>query len=324
LKPKHIQTRLIEPMLTDSWPENHKLKMPKKQWLDYYKPKEETFNSILERIDELGRETYIVALSGGKDSGVVLDKLYKLGKKLRGFYIKTNTGIKPTEDFVKDTCQKYGIRLDIREPTPHSHVYVAIVCEIGFPDAGMHDMIMSYLKYKTMMKYVTEPEFKTKRPVLMSGVRKFESERRKFNYNEPINVDSKKLWFCCPVFYETDNEVYQYYVENGIKKSRAYDYTDSSLECGCGTFGNKKDMEAIKILDPDRYAFFQDLTEFVRKHGTPLAKRHLTWGGEGWNETERNEVLTKYLGDKYAHAVNVAQMVCGSECGSTMRGLESI
>ena len=130
--------------------------------------------------------------------------------------------------------------MHIREPTPYAFVYVAICLEVGFPDHGLHDMIIKYLKYYTMLKFVTEPQFKGRKPVLMSGIRKFESTRRKLNYVHPINDDSGKLWFGCPIFYESDKEVYRYYIENQVKCSPVYDTYPNSMECECGCFAGGK------------------------------------------------------------------------------------
>jgi len=319
------QTKLSEPTITEKFPENHKLRMPKKQWLEYHQPKSQTFESIMSKIQELGRDTLVVAYSGGKDSGVVLHKLLDKHKLDSAFYIRTNTGVQITEDFIKDTCQSLGVKLHIREPTPHAFVYVAICLEVGFPDYGLHDMIMSFLKYKTMMKFITEPQFKGKKPILMSGIRQNESTRRKFNYNEPINVDSGKLWFGCPIFYESEEEVYRYYLDNGLKKSPSYDEYPSSFECECGCFAGKGEMEAVRKLDPTRAEFFKWIEEGIKKFGKPTAQRHTTWGGGSWTTKERNEILTKYLGDNTEHIINMGKLVCGSECGAgTMRGVENV
>lgn len=323
------QTTLAPVMITREWSEHHKLRLPKKQWLDYYETPEQTFESIIEKtFDKVLEVTKkeakpIVAWSGGKDGGVVLHKLLK--KNLVGdvFYIRTNTGVQATEDFVIDSCTSLGLRLHIREPTPLAYSYVALVCEIGFPGPTMHDMVMKILKYNTMFKFVTDPMFRGYTPVLMSGVRKFESKRRKFNYQHPINCDSKKLWFSCPEFYSSDAEIYRYFIENGIKRSSAYDFWDSSMECECGTFAQHGEMDAIKLVDPKRAEFFKDLTEFVKKHGSDLARKHLDWGGDSWTKEEVNQVITNWFGEQdYEHIQKVSQMICGSECGAgTMRGM---
>src|SRR3990167_5285301 len=131
------QTTLAPIMLTTKWPKNHKLRMPKKKWLKYYEVENKDFESILTKTTEVVHEVlnkeprYITAWSGGKDGAVVLDKLYKSNRLDSVFYIKTNTGVQPTEDFLKDYCISLGVKLHIREPTPLAFAYVALVLEIG-------------------------------------------------------------------------------------------------------------------------------------------------------------------------------------------------
>lgn len=316
------QSVLTEKMLTQTWPQGHKMKK-EKSWRRTWDSKEQKFESIIEKIEELGRDTFIVATSGGKDSGVVLDKLNQLNKVSSVFYIRTNTGVQMTEDFVKDRCQELGLKLDIRPPTQHPYVYVAICLQFGFPGPPLHDFLMKELKYRTMLKFVVEPQFKGKKPILMTGVRKFESDRRKFNYNHPINQDTTSLWFGNPIFYESTEEVYRYYLENDVKRSPVYDHYPSSLECGCGTFAHgKAEMDAIKKLDPNREEFFKWLTIGVKKFGSEFAKRHTKWGGYDWTDEEVQHVLTEFLGTDKQHTEDISQLICGSECGpSTMRDM---
>jgi len=316
------QSRLIDTLISRTYPKNHKLRIPKKQWLNFYEPKEETFDSIIDRALELGRESFIVATSGGKDSGVVLDKAIKKDIVDGVFYIQTNTGVHLTQEFVEDRCTELGLKLYIREPAPHPYVFVAFCLYAGFPDVSLHSAIMKYLKYYPMLKFVTEPQFKKKKIALLGGIRKFESARRKLNYAYPICDDSNKIWFVNPLFYEKTESVYKYYIENNVKISPVYKHYPSSLECGCGSFaGGKHEMDAIRKLDPVRGEFFEWLEEGIKKFGSPIAKRHTTWGGSKWSDEDRNQVLEKFF-DNDEHTQKVASLICGSECGAgTMRGM---
>lgn len=294
--------------------------MPKKSWLTYHEPDTMNFEGIVSKIDELiPNNQKVVGLSGGKDSGVVLHKLLEKNMVDRAFYIKTNIGVQATEDFVIQTCKDLGVPLDIREPAPLTQVYVAICLEIGFPAFELHNLVMSYLKYRTMLKYVTEPQFKKRKAVLMSGVRKYESQRRKFNYNQPINVDSDKIWFACPVFYETDEDIYKYYIEKDIKRSPTYEWANTSFECACGSFAGKGDLEGIKKNAPELYEKIMWIKDGIERFGSPQAKKYNQWGmTRPWDESQK--VLTKYLGEGWQHSNDVSQMICGAECGAgTMR-----
>jgi len=318
---KTEQSRLIETKLSLSYPKGHKLRIPKKQWLNFHEPKQETFDSIIDKAVELGRDSFIVATSGGKDSGVVLDMAYKKDIVDAVFYIKTNTGVQMTEDFVIDRCNELGLKCYIREPAPHPYVYVAYCLYAGFPDVSLHNSIMKYLKYYPMLKFVTEPEFKKKNVALLGGIRKFESTRRKLNYAYPIADDSNKIWFVNPIFYQKTESVYKYYIENDVKISPVYKYYPSSLECGCGSFaGGKQEMDTIRKLDPLRADFFEWIEDGIKRFGSPIAKRHTTWSGSKWSDEDKNEVLSKFFEDD-PHSQKMAELICGSECGAgTMKG----
>ena len=319
---KHVQSRLVNSKTSYSYPKNHKLRIPKKQWLNFYEPKEESFDSIIERARELGREKFIVATSGGKDSGVVLDQAIKKDIVDGVFFINTNTGVRMTQEFIEDRCKEIGLKLYIREPAPHPFVFVAYCLYAGFPGPSLHNAIMKYLKYYPMLKFVTEPEFRGKNLALLGGIRKYESDRRKLNYAYPICDDSNKIWFVNPIFYEKTEDIYKYYIENDVKISPVYKEYPSSLECGCGSFaGGKSEMDAIRKLDPLRAEMFEWLEEGIKKFGSPIAKKHTDWGGSKWSNEERDEVLEKFF-ENDEHTKKIATMICGAECGAgTMRGM---
>lgn len=88
---RFTQTKLVEPMLTERWPKNHKLREPKKFYLKYYEPKQPNIDSILESIDELLPDHKPVTMwSGGKDGRVVLEELIKEDDVTAQTYCKVN------------------------------------------------------------------------------------------------------------------------------------------------------------------------------------------------------------------------------------------
>ena len=98
-----------------------------------------------------------------------------------------------------------------------------------------------------------------------------------------------------------------------------------SFECKCGTFAVPGELELIRKINPDGFDYLMWIKEGILRFGSKVAKKHSEWGGIGWTEDERQQVLTKYLGADYQHATDVSQMVCGSECGGgTMRAMVDI
>ena len=312
-------------MLTTKSPKGHKLRLPKKSWIKFYEPDVMNFDGIIKKIDGLvPNHQKIVALSGGKDSSCVLHKLYEKNMVDRAFFIRTNIGVQETEDFVIELCESYKIPLDIREPAPFAYIYPAVCLEIGFPVLELHAMIMRLLKYQAIIKYVTEPQFKQKPCVLMSGVRKYESERRKFNYDQPINLDTNKIWFACPVFYETTPDIYRYFIENNLKKSTVYEWANTSLECACGSFAQPEHLELIKKHAPKLYDYIMWIKDGIERFGSDHAKQWSDWGDLKPRD-DAQQILEKFFGDNIEHQMAVEKMVCGSECGAgTMRAIVDI
>lgn len=290
----------------------------KKTWVKWYPTKGKTFDEIIETAEEMGRDYLVPSMSGDKDSVSLTDKLDKKGKVRGVFHIKTNTGAKVTEEFVKDLCQSRGWTLYIREPTPFRFVYVALCLEIGFPGPALHAVFMNYLKYRVMKKFVREPQFKGKGVILVSGVRETESLQRMGNYEEPISQDGQ-MWTVCPWFYESTENIYRYFIENGLKKTPAHEVMGFSAECNCGSFAGMGEAKRLEQVDPERAEFIKWVEAGVRLFGTPTAKKYGTWGGQGMTEAEAQQVLSQFPG--WENFKKVEKIVCGSECGpSTMRG----
>lgn len=315
------QTKLAPLMVTSKWPKGHKIRKTKGGSHDYYS-KDESFDGIIQTAKELGRDTFIVGFSGGKDSGMVLDQADKKGELYGVFHIDTKTGVKVTQDFVKDVCQSRGLKLFIRTPTPLAFAYVAFCLEFGFPGPSMHSAVMKLLKYNTMKKFVQEPEFKGRNPAILGGIRKFESKERMGNYDAPITQDGT-LWFVNPIFYRSDGEVYSYFLDNKLKRSPSYETMGFSGECNCGAFATHDEAKRLQQTDPDRADFISWIEEGIQRWGTPEAKKHSKWGrGEyGMDNARLQEMINRFFDkDEIKIMKRLEAMSCGSECGAgTMR-----
>ncbi len=285
--------------------------------------KGQTFDEILaEAKDTYGIDEFVVGYSGGKDSGVVLDRLVdkKITKKV--LHLDTKTGLQVTQDFVIEQCKNYNLKLNIRTPPPFPYIFAAIVLSHGFSGPFMHKMFLKYLKYKTIQKFLAEPQFKGKRVAIVTGVQKFESQARMGRYDHPITQDGE-MWQVMPIFYESQGSVYRYYIENSIKKSKAYDYTDTSLECGCGSYAQRNDAEAIEALDPHLGKYFKWLEYGIIHFGSEQAKKYSKWGGIGMTAREAQHTLLEVLEEETEGTWDaIERFVCGEGCGAgTMKGM---
>src|SRR3990167_7660575 len=125
--------------------------------------------------EKYGIEKFYGCLSGGKDSISATDVADKKGVLDGVLFIETGIGTtksimgdKSTKEFVVDYCTERGWKLTIIKPTI---TYEEFVMKFGFPTVRFHNVVMGYLKYHPLRRFVV-----SKRPekvALISGVRKF-------------------------------------------------------------------------------------------------------------------------------------------------------
>lgn len=318
------QTKLSPVMIDTKWPKYHRIRKMKNKGSDDYYSEDQSFDGIMKSAKELGRDTNIVLYSGGKDSGKILDMLDKNDDLECVLHLDTKTGVQVTQDFVKDECTRRGIKLFIRTPTPLAELYVAFCLEFGFPSVRMHRSIMKMLKFNSMIKFIQEPQFKNKKPALIGGIRKFESKERMGNYNAPI-TRTMDIWFVNPIFYESNGDVYSYFIDNKLSRTPAYETLGFSGECNCGAFAQYDEAKRLeqtdkKILDKMRWIEFG-----IEHFGSPEAKKHGKWGrGEyGADDAVQQEILERFFTKDELEIVDrLESVVCGTECGpGTMKGM---
>lgn len=297
-------------------PLGHRWYVKRDAKLKQYPSEDTSFEGILKTAQDVhGIDEFVVGFSGGKDSGVVLDRMVKGGFSRKVLHLITRTGIKPTEDFVDQKCKDYDIKFNPRYPPPFEFIYVAMCLQYGFGGPHMHPMYLKYLKYKTIQKFLAEKQFKGKKVAIVTGVQKFESIQRMGRYNNPITQDGQ-MWQVMPIFWESQASVYSYYLQHKIKRSPAYDYTKASLECNCSSYASREDMEAIKALDPQLAKYFKWIEYGIQHFGTTLAKKYKKWGEIGMQYDEAQTHLFEAIEDMSPDEwKTIEAFVCGEECG---------
>ena len=303
-------------------PKYHRLYNKKYSRRDY-EVKATDFDGIIAYAQELGVTDFIVGYSGGKDSGVVLHKLVKLGHCAGVLFLDTKVGVAATRKFVEAECLRLGVPLYVREPSPLSYAYVAYCLQFGFPGPRMHSAIMKILKYNSMKKFAQDPRWKGKVMAIVGGVRKSESQRRFGSYETPITKETP-LWFVNPIFHESQESVYEFFIKNGIKKSPTYDTLGFSGECMCGSFATKEEAMLLKKIDPQLFDMIEWITEGIKKFGTATAKKYSKWGDTMDFDDARNQELleTFFTEDEMPFVDRMESNTCGTECGpGTLKGM---
>lgn len=302
-------------------------------WLEPLSPKE-----IIE--DELVKkhkmEKFVVLFSGGQDSSCVDDFIAREYPEYYEGRIFTNTGIASpiARKFALENSTELGRKIEMT--WARKSYYDIVVKEgIGFPTAGGHSILMGYLKFHSWYWYLKPRLKKGEKICFISGVRKKESwmrDKKKFYTKKPIDVNAT-MTFCKPFLYKNGEQLQEYRIKQGIKKSSAYDWFGKSGECWCGCFYNKWELKMLELHDPFVFNTIKWLESQVQKRikslqeiEIPLAKKlHKTtedlreqltnlienpyWGGSvGANMSRLQRTL-----DEFQLDVNYEDY-CGESC----------
>ena len=117
-------------------------------------------------------------ISGGNDS-TVLAHLFR-PEATHAAHANTTIGIAQTRDFVRSTCEEWGLPLIERTPPRESDHYRALVLDQGFPGPGHHFKMFQRLKERALRSIQKDlgGNPRTRRVVFLAGRRRSESQRR--------------------------------------------------------------------------------------------------------------------------------------------------
>ena len=212
---------------------------------------------------------YIGLFSGGKDSLVTCHKAWKDGIMNEVIYCRTGVGL--NEDYVKETCKKYGWELTIVEPAKHE-TFEIFVERFSFPHQGMHGAIMGFLKGHPLRKWNREQKKLGRKIIYLSGRRLSESARRKRmkSNTEKANFDGMDMWSY--IFKMSTIEVWKYIGEHDLKRSPTYETMHLSGDCLCGSFSTKGESAFLKMFHPEMAKRFLELEKkFGGKWGNQIS-----------------------------------------------------
>lgn len=252
---------------------------------------------------------FYVLFSGGKDSVSVAHYIATNYPEYFKGVVFTNTGIASpiTRKFVLDYCKEMGWTLFF---TWARKRYYDIVLEHGFPNPASHKVVMGYLKFQSWYYFLRSVK---KDSCFISGVRKKESWARnkiRFYTKKPIDINAT-LTFAKPFLYKNGTQMLEYFVKNGLKKTKAYDYFDKSGECWCGCFYNEWELKMLEKYDPFVFNSIKWLEKQVQLKGTKEAKKFPNWGRSVGAESSQ---MQKTLGDFEFDDSSVNEDYCGESC----------
>lgn len=217
----------------------------------------------------------VVLFSGGNDS-TVLAHLFR-GTATHAAHANTGIGIEATRQFVRDTCEAWGLPLIEKHP-PTS--YRDLVIEQGFPGPAMHFKMYQRLKERALRKVRAElvTDGRKQRVVFIAGRRRAESARRS---DIPLHeVDGSTIW-TSPLAMWTKPDMQTYRLMAGdVPVNRMSELVGMSGECLCGAFAKPGELDMIREHAPDTAEQIDALETEVRAAG--WTEPYCTWGhGKG-------------------------------------------
>ena len=89
------------------------------------------------------------------------------------------------------------------------------------------------------------------------------------------------MWFVSPLFFKSNEWVYDYFIKNNIKRCPVYETLHISGDCLCGAFAKKEELKLLEMFHPEVFDKIQRLEKLVKEKGTPEAQKQPTWGIHG-------------------------------------------
>lgn len=217
----------------------------------------------------------VVLFSGGNDS-TTLAHLFRHDVDYAA-HANTTVGIEETREFVRNTCEEWGLTLLERKPPKESDYYRSLVLAHGFPGPAMHFKMFQRLKERALRQVqrelVTNP--RRERVVFLGGIRRAESARRR--NREEMHRDGSVVWVS-PIINWTKLDLNTYRLMAGdVPRNRASDLIHMSGECLCGSFAAPGEREEIDRWFPVALDEVRELEALIRDRDD-IPDHRKTWG----------------------------------------------
>ncbi|RXK47821.1 phosphoadenosine phosphosulfate reductase domain-containing protein [Halorientalis pallida] len=185
-------------------------------------------------------------------------------------YLDTGIGIPQSRQWVREwadkmrlTCHIVGSQYRLEKEEYHNLVY-----NFGMPGPAVHNQMFRNLKQKPLQRFLSDVV--DGEPLLISGVREHESQRRMENIDgKGIQEDDLGIWVS-PIVSFTDAEVAEYQDEHEIPTNPVNEKLHVSVDCLCGAFArSREELREIKLFFPEVFRYF----EWLESHTVEAARR---------------------------------------------------
>lgn len=224
----------------------------------------------------------VTLFSGGNDSTVLAHLMRPWST--HAAHANTGIGIEATRQFVRDTCQSWGLPLLERSAPREEDSYRAHVLKHGFPGPGMHARIYQRLKERALEQVRRELVTNgwQERVVFLAGRRRDESERRK----DVPHVERRDsvVWESSLVDWtKLDMNTYRlmHADDDPVPVNDVSVKFHMSGECLCGCFAKPGELDEIRFWFPAVAAHIEQLeAEIAHRADIPAHRRKWGWGAD--------------------------------------------
>jgi 3'-phosphoadenosine 5'-phosphosulfate sulfotransferase (PAPS reductase)/FAD synthetase len=219
-----------------------------------------------------------VLYSGGNDSTVLAHMFRSV--VTHAVHANTGIGIEQTRQFVRDTCEGWGIPLLEYHP-PAGSTFRELVLDQGFPGPAHHWKMYQRLKERCLDQARRELVGHSwrERVVFLAGRRRTESVRRT---DIPVTDRKGSIVFVSPLVLWTAPDMNTYrLVQGDVPRNEVSDMIHMSGECLCGAFAHKNELDEVGEWFPAVKAEIEALEADVLATGKhPEWKCRWGWGAD--------------------------------------------
>lgn len=219
-----------------------------------------------------------VLYSGGNDSTVLAHMMRNCAT--HAVHANTGIGVEQTREFVRQTCESWGIPL-IEKHAPAGSTYRELVLDQGFPGPAHHWKMYQRLKERCLEQarneLVSNPY--RERVAFLAGRRRTESARRA---DIPVMDRKGSMVFISPLVLWTAPDMTTYrLMQRDVPVNEVSDLIHMSGECLCGSFAHKDELDEVGMWFPEVRAEIEALEAEVLATGKhPEWRCRWGWGAD--------------------------------------------
>ena len=221
----------------------------------------------------------VVLFSGGNDS-TTLAHLFRKDVDYAA-HANTTIGIEQTREFVRNTCEEWGLPLIERMAPREQDRYRAQVLRDGFPGPAWHHRMFQRLKERALeevrRELVSNP--RRERVVFIAGRRREESKRRR---SIPLSERRGSVVWVSPLVHWTKLDLNTYRLMAGdVPRNQASDLIHMSGECLCGSFAAPGERAEIEHWFPGALDEVRELEALIAdRNDIPDHRKTWGWGAD--------------------------------------------